>query len=124
MYDRSVFIESALRGLRNTLLEIMLTVAVVILLFLGDFAAAMIPIVTAPLTILIVLAIFRPLGISLNILSIGGLALAVGTLVDASIVVVEQVHKKLELQTGSRRSQQPFARHCTRSAARHSLRCW
>ena len=100
VYDRSVFIESALRGLRNTLLEIMLVVAVVILIFLGDFASAMIPIVTAPLTILIALAIFRPLGISLNILSIGGLALAVGTLVDASIVVVEQVHKKLELQTG------------------------
>jgi Cu(I)/Ag(I) efflux system membrane protein CusA/SilA len=99
VYDRSVFIESALRGLRNTLLEIMLTVAVVILIFLGDFAAAMIPIVTAPLTILISLAIFRPLGISLNILSIGGLALAVGALVDASIVVVEQVHKKLEGQT-------------------------
>jgi Cu(I)/Ag(I) efflux system membrane protein CusA/SilA len=98
VYDRSVFIESALHGLRNTLLEIMLTVAIVILVFLGDFASAMIPIVTAPVTILIVLAIFRPLGISLNILSIGGLALAVGTLVDASIVVVEQVHKKLELQ--------------------------
>ena len=82
------------------MLEIMLTVAVVILIFLGDFASALIPIVTAPLTILIVLAIFRPLGISLNILSIGGLALAVGTLVDASIVVVEQVHKKLELRAG------------------------
>jgi Cu(I)/Ag(I) efflux system membrane protein CusA/SilA len=101
VYDRSVFIGSALHGLRNTLLEIMITVAVIILIFLGDFASAMIPIVTAPLTILIALAIFRPLGISLNILSIGGLALAVGTLVDASIVVVEQVHKKLELQTGS-----------------------
>ena len=50
VYDRSVFIESALRGLRNTLLEIMLTVALVILLFLGDFAAAIIPIVTAPVT--------------------------------------------------------------------------
>ena len=49
VYDRSVFIESALRGLRNTLLEIMLTVAVVILIFLGDFASVMIPIVTAPL---------------------------------------------------------------------------
>jgi Cu(I)/Ag(I) efflux system membrane protein CusA/SilA len=98
-YDRSVFIESALHGLRNTLLEIMLTVAVVIFVFLGDFAAAMIPIVSAPLTILIVFAIFRPLGISLNILSLGGLALAAGTLVDASIVVVEQVHKKLERQT-------------------------
>jgi Cu(I)/Ag(I) efflux system membrane protein CusA/SilA len=101
VYDRSVFIESALHGLRNTLLEIMLTVAIIILLFLRDFAAAMIPIITAPVTILIALAIFRPLGISLNILSLGGLALAVGTLVDASIVVVEQVHKKLELQSAS-----------------------
>ena len=62
MYDRSVFIESALRGLRNTLLEIMLTVAVVILVFLGDFASAMIPIVTAPLTILIVTRDFPSAG--------------------------------------------------------------
>jgi Cu(I)/Ag(I) efflux system membrane protein CusA/SilA len=99
VYDRSVFIESAIHGLRNTLLEIMLTVALVIVIFLGDFASAIIPIVTAPVTILIVIAIFRPLGISLNILSIGGLALAAGTLVDASIVVVEQVHKKLEFRT-------------------------
>jgi len=98
VYDRSIFIRSAIRGLRNTLLEIMITVAVVILLFLGDFAAALIPIVTAPLTVLIVMALFRPLGLSLNILSIGGLALAGGALVDASIIVVEQVHKKLELR--------------------------
>jgi copper/silver efflux system protein len=98
VYDRSIFIQSAIAGLRNTLIEIMITVALVILLFLGDFAAALIPIVTAPLTVLIVLALFRPLGLSLNILSIGGLALAAGALVDASIIVVEQVHKKLELQ--------------------------
>ena len=98
VYDRSVFIKSAITSLRNTLIEIMITVALVILIFLGDFAAALIPIVTAPLTILIVMALFRPLGISLNILSIGGLALAAGALVDASIIVVEQVHKKLELQ--------------------------
>jgi Cu(I)/Ag(I) efflux system membrane protein CusA/SilA len=98
VYDRSVFVKSAIVGLRNTLFEIMITVALVIVLFLGDFAAALIPIVTAPLTILIVMTLFRPLGLSLNILSIGGLALAAGTLVDASIVVVEQVHKKLELR--------------------------
>lgn len=98
VYDRSVFVKSAIAGLRNTLFEIMITVALVIVLFLGDFAATLIPIVTAPLTILIVMALFRPMGLSLNILSIGGLALAAGTLVDASIVVVEQVHKKLELR--------------------------
>src|SRR5206468_5836322 len=99
VYDRSVFVKNAIAGLRNTLFEIMITVAVVIVLFLGDFAATLIPIVTAPLTILIVMALFRPMGLSLNILSIGGLALAAGTLVDASIVVVEQVHKKLETRT-------------------------
>jgi Cu(I)/Ag(I) efflux system membrane protein CusA/SilA len=98
VYDRSVFIRNAVAGLRNTLIEIMVTVVLVILLFLGDFSAALIPIVTAPVTILIVLAIFRLLGLSLNIMSIGGLALATGTLVDASIVIVEQVHKKLEMR--------------------------
>jgi Cu(I)/Ag(I) efflux system membrane protein CusA/SilA len=98
VYDRSIFIKSAIAGLRNTLFEIMIAVAAVILMFLGDLAAALIPIVTAPLTILIVMALFRPLGLSLNVLSIGGLALAAGALVDASIIVVEQVHKKLELR--------------------------
>ncbi len=98
VYDRSVFIRNAISGLRNMLIEIMVTVVLVILLFLGDFSAALIPVVTAPVTILIVLAIFRPLGLSLNIMSISGLALATGTLVDASIVIVEQVHKKLELR--------------------------
>jgi Cu(I)/Ag(I) efflux system membrane protein CusA/SilA len=100
VYDRSIFIKNAIAGLAHTLLEIMITVGIVILLFLGDFGAALIPILTAPLTILIVMSLFRLLGISLNILSIGGLALAAGTLVDASIVVVEQVHKKLELRKG------------------------
>ena len=98
VYDRSIFIRSAITGLRNTLLEIMVTVALVILLFLGDFAAALIPIVTLPLTLLIVTGLFRLLGLSLNILSMGGLALAAGALVDASIIVVEQVHKKLEVR--------------------------
>jgi Cu(I)/Ag(I) efflux system membrane protein CusA/SilA len=98
VYDRSVFIKSAVASLTHTLLEIMITVGIVILLFLGDFGAALIPMVTAPLAILIGMTLFRLLGISLNILSIGGLALAAGTLVDASIVVVEQVHKKLEMR--------------------------
>jgi Cu(I)/Ag(I) efflux system membrane protein CusA/SilA len=100
IYDRSAFIKSAIAGLMHTLIEIMITVGTVILLFLGDFGAALIPMVTAPLTILIVMSLFRLLGISLNILSLGGLALAAGTLVDAAIVVVEQVHKKLELRKG------------------------
>jgi Cu(I)/Ag(I) efflux system membrane protein CusA/SilA len=96
VYDRSIFIRKAIVGLRNTMIEIMATVVLVIVLFLGDFSAALIPIVTVPVTLLIVLALFRPLGLSLNIMSISGLALATGTLVDASIVIVEQVHQKLE----------------------------
>ena len=73
----------------------------------------MIPIVTAPVRILMVLGICRPLGISLDILSIGGWALAAGTLVDASILVVEQVHKSWSGKPRAA-SSRPFARHCTR----------
>ena len=97
IYDRSDLIEKSIDNLESTLTEIMITVAIVILLFLWHVPSALIPIVTIPIAVLISFIPFRALGITANIMSLGGIAIAIGALVDASIVVVEQTHKKLEL---------------------------
>ena len=67
-----------------------------ILLFLWHIPSALIPVITIPIAVLISFIPFRALGITANIMSLGGIAIAIGALVDASIVVVEQTHKKLE----------------------------
>ena len=97
IYDRAELIRNSIANLKSTLIEIMVTVAVVILLFLRHLPSALIPILTIPIAVLISFIPFRGLGITANIMSLGGIAIAVGALVDASIVVVEQTHKKLEL---------------------------
>ena len=97
VYDRSDLIIRAIDNLKGTLAEVMLTVSVVILFFLWHFPSAIIPIITIPLAVLIAFIPFRLMGVSANIMSLGGIAIAIGAMVDASIVVVEQTHKKLEL---------------------------
>jgi len=103
VYDRSELIRKSIDTVKATLLEIMLTVAFVILLFLWHVPSALIPIITVPVAVVVSFIPFRMLGMSANIMSLGGIAIAVGALVDASIVVVEQTHKKLELWHGSDR---------------------
>src|SRR3954447_20586500 len=97
IYDRSQLIQRSVDNLTRTLIEIMITVALVILLFLWHIPSAMIPVITIPVAVLIAFIPFHAFGFSANIMSLGGIAIAVGALVDASIVVVEQTHKKLEL---------------------------
>jgi len=108
IYDRSELIQRSVNNLKWTLLEIMVTVGLVIMLFLWHIPSAMIPIVTIPVAVLIAFIPFRAMGFSANIMSLGGIAIAVGALVDASIVVVEQTHKKLEIwnRTGRREDQE------------------
>jgi Cu(I)/Ag(I) efflux system membrane protein CusA/SilA len=96
IYDRSQLIERSISTIRSTLLEIMLTVTIVILIFLWHPPSAAIPVLTIPIAVLIAFIPFRLMGLSANIMSLGGIAIAIGALVDASIVVVEQTHKKLE----------------------------
>ena len=96
IYDRSALIHRAIDNVTETLVEVMLTVAVVVLLFLWHPPSALIPLITIPVAVLVAFIPFRALGISANIMSLGGIAIAIGELVDAAIVVVEQTHKKLE----------------------------
>ncbi len=96
VYDRSELIQRSMDNLRSTIIEVVLTVALFILIFLGHVPSALIPAITIPVVLLISFVPLQGMGISANIMSLGGIAIAVGALVDAAIVVVEQVHKKLE----------------------------
>ncbi len=96
IYDRSDLIQRAITNSRRTLIEVMVTVVVVILVFLWHFPSAVVPVVTIPVAVLMAFVPLYFLGVSINILSLAGIALACGELVDAAIVVVEQTYKKLE----------------------------
>jgi copper/silver efflux system protein len=96
IYDRSDLIRRAVGNVSETLVEVVLTVVFIVLLFLLHIPSALIPIITIPVAVLVSFIPFRALGITANIMSLGGIAIAMGELVDAAIVVVEQTHKKLE----------------------------
>ena len=95
-YDRSDLILRSIDNLKHTLIEELLIVSAIILLFLWHIPSAVIPIITIPVAVLIAFIPMRMMGLSSNIMSLGGIAIAVGAMVDAAIVVVEQTHKKLE----------------------------
>jgi Cu(I)/Ag(I) efflux system membrane protein CusA/SilA len=96
IYDRSDLIRRAISTLQSTLVEVLITVSLVILVFLWHVPSALIPLVTIPVAVLLSFIPFRALGLTANIMSLGGIAIAIGALVDAAIVVVEQTHKRLE----------------------------
>jgi Cu(I)/Ag(I) efflux system membrane protein CusA/SilA len=95
-YDRSELILASIENLKHTLTEELIVVGLVILIFLWHVPSALIPIVTIPIAVLISFVPMHAMGMSSNIMSLGGIAIAVGAMVDAAIVVVEQTHKKLE----------------------------
>ncbi len=95
-YDRSELILRSIDTLKKTLTEELLIVSAIILLFLWHIPSAMIPILTIPVTVLISFIPMKLSGVTSNIMSLGGIAIAIGAMVDAAIVVVEQTHKKLE----------------------------
>jgi Cu(I)/Ag(I) efflux system membrane protein CusA/SilA len=95
-YDRSELILSSIDNLEHTLIEELAVVALVILIFLWHVPSAIIPILTIPIAVAISFLPMRLMGMSSNIMSMGGIAIAVGAMVDAAIVVVEQTHKRLE----------------------------
>jgi Cu(I)/Ag(I) efflux system membrane protein CusA/SilA len=97
IYDRSELIRRSISNMKSTLAEVIITVILIILLFLWHVPSALIPVITIPAAVLIAFIPFRMLGVTANIMSLGGIAIAVGALVDAAIVVVEQTHKKLEI---------------------------
>jgi len=95
-YDRTGLIERSLATLRKALLEEAATVALVILLFLGHFRSALLPILSLPISVALAFIPMYLLGIPATIMSLGGIAIAIGATVDAEIVMIEASHKKLE----------------------------
>jgi Cu(I)/Ag(I) efflux system membrane protein CusA/SilA len=95
-YDRSELILRSIENLKHTLTEELIIVAIVIMIFLWHIPSATIPIVTIPVAVIIAFIPMKMMGLTSNIMSLGGIAIAVGAMVDAAIVVVEQTHKKLE----------------------------
>src|SRR6267142_2615106 len=95
-YDRSDLIDRSIDTLKHTLIEELIIVSVVILIFLWHVPSAVIPILTIPIAVILSFIPMYGSGITSNIMSLGGIAIAIGAMVDASIVVVEQTHKKLE----------------------------
>jgi Cu(I)/Ag(I) efflux system membrane protein CusA/SilA len=95
-YDRSGLIERAIHTLREKLIEESIIVAIVTMLFLLHARSALVAIVTLPVGILMAFLAMRLLGLSANIMSLGGIAIAIGAMIDAAIVMVENLHKHME----------------------------
>jgi Cu(I)/Ag(I) efflux system membrane protein CusA/SilA len=96
VYDRSDLIKRAIDTLKSTLLEESVIVALVCVLFLLHVRSALVAIIMLPVGVLIAFICMRALGINSNIMSLGGIAIAIGAMVDAAIVMIENAHKHLE----------------------------
>ncbi len=101
-YDRSELIDRAIDNLTRKLIEELIVVTLVCILFLLHFRSSLVSIVTLPLGILISITLMDFLGITANVMSLGGLAIAVGVMVDAAVVLVENTHKHLEKDAGKK----------------------
>ena len=96
VYDRSELILKAVENLKGTLIEESIIVALVCIVFLLHVRSALVAIVTLPIGVMIAVMIMNAMGMTSNIMSLGGIAIAVGAMVDASIVMIENAHKRLE----------------------------
>ena len=101
-YDRSGLILRAINTLRGKLAEEMIVVALITILFLLHFRSSLVAIFTLPAGVLVSLLVMKWMGINANIMSLGGIAIAIGVMVDASVVMVENAHKHLERDAGKK----------------------
>jgi len=100
-YDRSALIQRAAATLKRKLVEEFIVVALVCTLFLFHLRSALVVVLSLPLGILAAFIVMERMGINANIMSLGGIAIAIGAMVDAAIVMIENVHKHLEKATVS-----------------------
>ena len=102
VYDRSELIDRSIENLRGTLLEESLIVAAVCVVFLLHAGSALVAIITLPLGILIAFIAMRGVNVGADIMSLGGIAIAIGAMIDAAIVMIENMHKHLERAIAAR----------------------
>ncbi len=100
-YDRSDLIHRAIEALRSKLIEESLIVAGITIIFLLHVRSSLVAILTLPIGILISFIVMRSIGVNANIMSLGGIAIAIGAMVDAAIVMIENMHKHLERDDGT-----------------------
>ncbi len=96
-YDRSTLIRASIDTLKHTLIEELIVVTLVILLFLLHFRSTLVPAILLPIAVVLAFVPMKQMGLTANIMSLGGIAIAMGAMVDAAIIVVENVHKRLEI---------------------------
>ncbi len=101
-YDRTALIDRSIETLTHTLIEESIIVALVCILFLFHFRSALVAILSIPVSILIAFIVMRLQGLGANIMSLGGIAISIGVLVDAAIIMVENAHKHYEEWRGRR----------------------
>ncbi len=102
VYDRSGLINRAIDNLQSKLIEESLVVALVCIIFLLHFRSAFVAIFTLPAAVLISFIVMQSLGVNANIMSLGGIAIAIGAMIDAAIVMIENAHKHLEQDGGEK----------------------
>ena len=95
-YDRSSLIERAIATLKEKLVEETAVVALIIVIFLLNLASSFVAVVTLPLAVLLAFVVMRVQGLNANIMSLGGIAIAIGAMVDAVVVMIENAHKHME----------------------------
>jgi len=105
-YDRSHLIHRAINTLKEKLIAEMIVVALITLIFLLHLPSSLVAILTLPAGVLIAFIAMKLLGINANIMSLGGIAIAIGVMVDASVVMVENAHKHLERDRGKKSHQE------------------
>lgn len=96
VYDRSQLIEHSVENLRHTLIEESIIVSLVVIVFLFHFRSALVAVLTLPLAVLLALLAMLGIGLTSNIMSLGGIAIAIGAMIDAAIVMTENAHKHVE----------------------------
>ena len=106
-YDRSQLIDAAVENVWGKLIEEFLVVALVCVLFLGHLRSALVAVITLPLGVLAAFIVMNWQGVSANLMSLGGIAIAIGAMVDAAIVMIENAHKHLEHWRDAHDGQEP-----------------
>jgi len=102
VYDRSALIQRAIQTLKDTLIEICLIVALICIVFLLHIRSALAAIVTLPIGIMMAFIVMHQQGLNSNIMSLGGIAIAIGAMIDGALVMVENAHRHLEQSDGQK----------------------
>ncbi len=121
VYDRSDLIHRSIRTLREKLIEESIVVALVCLIFLFHVRSALVAIITLPIGILIAFIGMRAMDVGADIMSLGGIAIAIGAMVDAAIVMIENMHKHLERALTARKTGCARLEELSMNVRRHPL---